>query len=200
MILIIDNYDSFTYNLYQYVGELCGDVRVVRNDALSVDQAAELKPDHIIISPGPGYPADAGISIELVKKLGPHIPILGVCLGHQGIGEAYGGKVVHAPELLHGKASAIELMPGCRLFEGLPQKIIAGRYHSLVVERSTLPEILEITAVSSDGEIMGLKHKEYDVFGIQFHPESILTPDGKTILKNFLKLEIRKSPEKRQAA
>ncbi len=191
MILIIDNYDSFTYNLYQYIGELCSDVRVVRNDAISVDQAAELKPGHIIISPGPGYPADAGISIETVKMLGPRIPILGVCLGHQGIGEAYGGKVVHAPELLHGKASEIELTPGCRLFEGLPRKITAGRYHSLVVERDTLPEVLEITAVSSDGEIMGLKHKEYDVFGIQFHPESILTPDGKAILRNFLAIKGR---------
>ena len=191
MILIIDNYDSFTYNLYQYIGELCSDVRVVRNDAISVNQAAELKPGHIIISPGPGYPADAGISIETVKMLGPRIPILGVCLGHQGIGEAYGGKVVHAPELLHGKASEIELTPGCRLFEGLPRKITAGRYHSLVVERDTLPEVLEITAVSSDGEIMGLKHKEYDVFGIQFHPESILTPDGKAILRNFLAIKGR---------
>lgn len=191
MILIIDNYDSFTYNLYQYIGELCRDVRVVRNDALSVAQAAELKPDHIIISPGPGYPADAGVSIELVRKLGSHIPILGVCLGHQGIGEAYGGKVVHAPELLHGKASVIELMPGCRLFEDLPRKITAGRYHSLVVERESLPDVLEVTAVSADGEIMGLKHREYEVFGIQFHPESILTPDGKTILKNFLAVEMK---------
>ncbi len=189
MILIIDNYDSFTYNLYQYVGELCRDVMVVRNDALSVAQVAEHKPDHIIISPGPGYPADAGISIELVKKLGSYIPILGVCLGHQGIGEAYGGKVVHAPELLHGKASVIELTPDCRLFEGLPRMITAGRYHSLVVERESFPDVLEITAVSADGEIMGLKHREYEVFGIQFHPESILTPDGKTILKNFLAIE-----------
>ena len=189
MILIIDNYDSFTYNLYQYAGELCGAVKVVRNDAISVDQAAELKPDHIIISPGPGYPAGAGISIELVKKLGPHIPILGVCLGHQSIGEAYGGRVVHAPVLLHGKASGIELVPACRLFTGLPARITAGRYHSLVVERSTLPKVLEITAVSADGEIMGLKHREYDVFGIQFHPESVLTPDGKTILKNFLDIK-----------
>lgn len=188
MILIIDNYDSFTYNLYQYTGELCRDVRVVRNDALSVDQTAEMKPDRIIISPGPGFPADAGISIEVVKKLGQHIPILGVCLGHQSIGEAYGGKVVHASELLHGKASEIELMPGCELFEGLPSKIYAGRYHSLAVERDTLPETLQITAVSADGEIMGLKHKKYNVFGIQFHPESILTPDGKKILQNFLKI------------
>lgn len=189
MILILDNYDSFTYNLYQYVGELCGDVRVIRNDAVGVEQAAEMKPDHVIISPGPGYPADAGISVELIKRLGPHVPILGVCLGHQGIGEAYGGRVIRAHELFHGKASEIDLMPGCRLFQGLPSKITAGRYHSLVVERDTLPEAFEITALSPDGEIMGLKHRLYNVFGIQFHPESILTPDGKTILKNFLEIK-----------
>lgn len=188
MILIIDNYDSFTYNLYQYIGEIDRRVEVFRNDALSVEQVAEKKPDHIVISPGPGYPAAAGISTELVKRMGPEVPILGVCLGHQSIGEAYGGKVVRAPELLHGKASEIQLLPGCRLFEGLRPRIIAGRYHSLVVERESLPEVLQITATSADGEIMGLKHREYDVFGIQFHPESILTPDGKTILKNFLSI------------
>lgn len=186
MIIIIDNYDSFTYNLYQYVGELNGDVAVYRNDALTVEQVAAKKPSHIIISPGPGFPAAAGISIEVVRKLGIQIPILGVCLGHQGIGEAYGGRVIHAPELLHGKASDIELLPGYALFKGLPSHITAGRYHSLIVERQTLPEELEITAVAGDGEIMGLKHREYPVYGIQFHPESILTPDGKVILQNFL--------------
>lgn len=186
MIMIIDNYDSFTYNLYQYVGELNGNVEVYRNDALTVEQVAAKTPSHIIISPGPGFPAAAGISIEVVRKLGAYIPILGVCLGHQGIGEAYGGRVIHAPELLHGKASEVELLPGCALFKGLPSKITAGRYHSLIVERETLPQELEITSIAGDGEIMGLKHKEYPVFGIQFHPESILTPDGKVILKNFL--------------
>ncbi len=186
MIMIIDNYDSFTYNLYQYVGEMDGDVEVYRNDALTVGQVAARKPDRIIISPGPGFPAAAGISIEVVRELGACIPILGVCLGHQGIGEAYGGRVVHAPELMHGKASEIELLPDCALFEGLPAKITAGRYHSLVVERETLPKALKITAMSGDGEIMGLKHEKFPVYGIQFHPESILTPEGKVILKNFL--------------
>jgi anthranilate synthase/aminodeoxychorismate synthase-like glutamine amidotransferase len=186
MIVLIDNYDSFTYNLYQYVGELNENIEVYRNDALTVEQVAEKKPSHIIISPGPGYPASAGISIETVRKLGASIPILGVCLGHQGIGEAYGGKVVRAPQLMHGKASEVELMPWCPVFRGLPSRITVGRYHSLVIERDTLPEELEITAVSTDGEIMGVKHRKHPVFGIQFHPESIQTPDGKRILKNFL--------------
>jgi len=186
MIMIIDNYDSFTYNLYQYIGELNTDVEVYRNDALTVDQVAAKKPSHIVISPGPGYPAAAGITIEVIRKLGSYIPILGVCLGHQGIGEAYGGRVVRAPYLMHGKSSEIELLPGCALFKELPSKIIAGRYHSLIVERGTLPEELEITALACDGEIMGLKHSKYPVFGIQFHPESILTPNGKVILKNFM--------------
>ncbi len=191
MIIIIDNYDSFTYNLYQYIGELNGDVEVYRNDALTVAQVAAKKPSHIVISPGPGYPAAAGISIEVVRKLGTQIPILGVCLGHQGIGEAYGGKVVRAPELMHGKASEIKLLPGCVLFKGLPPKITAGRYHSLIVDRETLPVALEITATAGDGEIMGLKHRDYPIFGIQFHPESILTPQGKIILQNFLECETK---------
>lgn len=188
MILLIDNYDSFTYNLYQYVGELNPDIVVYRNDALTVEEVASKHPSHIIISPGPGYPASAGISIETVHRLGSRIPILGVCLGHQGIGEAYGGKVVRAAQLVHGKASEIELLPGCSLFEGLPSRITAARYHSLVVERETLPDVLQIIALTQAGDVMGLKHRRYNVFGIQFHPESILTGDGKTILKNFLKL------------
>lgn len=188
MILLIDNYDSFTYNLYQYVGELNADIEVCRNDSLTVEEAAAKHPSHIIISPGPGYPASAGISIELVQRLGDRIPVLGVCLGHQGIGEAYGGKVIRAPQLVHGKASEIELLPGCVLFDGLPSSIMAARYHSLVVERESLPDVLQVTALTKNGEIMGLKHKKYNVFGIQFHPESILTGDGKTILKNFLRL------------
>lgn len=188
MILLIDNYDSFTYNLYQYVGELNEDIRVVRNDALTVEQAAELKPSRIIISPGPGYPSGAGISIEVIRRLGAKIPILGVCLGHQAIGEAYGGKVVRAPQLMHGKASEVELQPGCPLFGGLPSRITVGRYHSLIVERKTLPGELEVTSTTPDGEIMGLKHRAYPVYGIQFHPESILTRDGKAMLKNFLEL------------
>ncbi len=188
MILLLDNYDSFTYNLYQYVGELNPDVEVYRNDALTIEEIAAKQPSHIIISPGPGYPASAGISIEAIRRLGNRIPILGVCLGHQAIGEAYGGKVIRAAQLVHGKASELELLPDCRLFEGLPSRITAARYHSLVVERETLPEVLQIIALTQAGEIMGLKHKEYNVFGIQFHPESILTDDGKTILNNFLKL------------
>lgn len=188
MILLLDNYDSFTYNLYQYVGELNPDVEVYRNDALTVEEVAAKQPSHIIISPGPGYPASAGISIEAVRRLGNRVPILGVCLGHQAIGEAYGGKVIHASQLVHGKASELELLPACQLFESLPSRITAARYHSLVVERETLPDVLQITALTKTGEIMGLKHKEYNVFGIQFHPESILTDVGKIILKNFLKL------------
>lgn len=188
MILIIDNYDSFTYNLYQYVGELNQEVEVYRNDALTVEEVKTKNPSHLIISPGPGYPASAGISIEAVRKLGADIPILGVCLGHQGIGEAYGGRVIRAPELVHGKATEIELLPNCPIFAGLPAKIKAGRYHSLIVEKETLPEILQITAVTEGGEIMGVKHREYNVFGIQFHPESILTPEGNRILKNFLNI------------
>ena len=188
MILMIDNYDSFTYNLYQYVGGLDPDIEVYRNDRVTVEEVEAKKPSHIFISPVPGYPADAGISISLVKRLGSRTPILGVCLGHQGIGEAYGGKVVHAARLMHGKSSEIAVSAKCKLFEGLPEKITAGRYHSLIVDRETLPDELEITAVSEEGEIMGLKHKEFPVYGIQFHPESILTPHGKQILANFLKI------------
>jgi anthranilate synthase/aminodeoxychorismate synthase-like glutamine amidotransferase len=191
MILVIDNYDSFTYNLYQYAGEIHENVEVYRNDSLSVDEVAAKKPAGIIISPGPGYPATAGISVEAVRRLGAHVPILGICLGHQGIAEAYGGRVVRAAEPVHGKASGIGLLPGCALFKGLPSRIDGGRYHSLIVDRHTLPEALEITAITDDGVIMGIKHKEYNVFGIQFHPESILTPCGKKILENFISLSCR---------
>ena len=191
MILMIDNYDSFTYNLYQYTGELEPDIEVYRNDKITIDEIREKKPSHIIISPGPGYPADAGNSVSVVRELGSEIPILGVCLGHQGIGEAYGAKVLRARELMHGKASEIEITGDCTLFKGLPRKITAGRYHSLIVERETLPEELEITALTSEGEIMGLKHRKYPVFGIQFHPESILTTCGKTILRNFLSVGMK---------
>jgi anthranilate synthase component 2 len=185
MILIIDNYDSFTYNLFQYVGEINPDIEVYRNDEISIKQIKEKKPSHIIISPGPCYPKDAGISIEVVKKLGESIPVLGVCLGHQSIGEAYGGKVVHAPELVHGKASFITVDTDNVLFKGLQKRIKAGRYHSLIVKEDSLPETLSVTAKTDSGEIMAFNHIEYPVFGIQFHPESILTPDGKHILRNF---------------
>lgn len=188
MIIIIDNYDSFTYNLYQYIGEINQDIKVFRNDKISTEEIRELKPSHIVISPGPGFPADAGISIELIKELGKSIPVLGVCLGHQAIGEAFGGKVVHAKELMHGKASEVKVDTKCRLFEGLNENVKVGRYHSLIVEKESLSGELEVTAKTEDGEIMGLKHKEYPVYGIQFHPESILTDCGKHMLQNFLKI------------
>lgn len=189
MILIIDNYDSFTYNLYQYVGEINPDIEVYRNDKITVEKVKQKNPSHIIISPGPGFPRNAGISEDVIMKLGDSIPIMGVCLGHQAIGEVYGGKVVHARELVHGKASDIQLDGNCELFGSLPEKIRAGRYHSLIVDRESLPADLIITAGTDDGEIMGLRHKSYPVYGIQFHPESILTSCGKTIIRNFLQIQ-----------
>ena len=189
-ILIIDNYDSFTYNLYQYIGEINPDIEVYRNDKITIEQIREKAPSHIIISPGPGFPIDAGISIDLIKTLGKDIPIMGVCLGHQAIGEAFGGKVIHAKELMHGKASEIFVNRECALFRSLNEKITAGRYHSLIVENETLPSCLKVTARAEDGEIMGLMHEAYPIFGIQFHPESILTPEGKKILGNFLDIRM----------
>lgn len=189
MIAIIDNYDSFTYNLYQYIGEINPDIEVYRNDKIRVSELYEKKPSHIIISPGPGFPKDAGISIELIRELGQYIPVLGVCLGHQAIGEAYGGRVIHANELMHGKASEVEVLSQNDLFKGIPEKIVVGRYHSLIVEKQSLPQELKVIAKTMDGEIMGLKHIEYPVYGIQFHPESVLTPMGKSILNNFLNIK-----------
>lgn len=186
MILIIDNYDSFTFNLYQYVGTLNSDVKVYRNDALSVKEIAELNPQRIILSPGPGYPEDAGVCEELLKELPWLCPILGVCLGHQAIGEVFGGRVVPAPELVHGKQSLIKTDTACKLFKELPQEIEAARYHSLIVEKESLPECLKITAQTADSEIMALKHRDYEIYGVQFHPESVMTPDGMKILANFL--------------
>lgn len=185
-VLIIDNYDSFTYNLYQYIGEINPDIEVYRNDRITVEKIRERAPTHIVISPGPGFPKDAGISTQLIKAIGDEIPILGVCLGHQAIGEAFGGKVVHAKQLMHGKASEIFVNRDCPLFKRLNNKIMAGRYHSLIVENETLPACLKVTARSEDGEIMGIMHEQYPIFGIQFHPESVLTPDGKEIITNFL--------------
>ncbi len=187
MIVIIDNYDSFTYNLYQYVGEIQEDIKVIRNDKISIEELKQMDISHIIISPGPKFPKDAGISIELVKTIGKKIPILGVCLGHQAIGEAFGGKIVHAKETVHGKVSKIYHNES-GLFEGIENPLNAVRYHSLVVDRKLLPEAFEITAESPDGEIMGIKHKEYPIYGIQFHPESISTQKGKEILIKFLNL------------
>ena len=188
MILLIDNYDSFSYNLFQLVGSLDPDIKVIRNDAMTTGQIEELSPKAIILSPGPGKPEDAGICIEVVKKLGGRFPILGVCLGHQAICTAYGGTVSYAKELMHGKQSVAKLTCSCALFEGLPDSIPVARYHSLALLKDTLPDCLTITAQTEDGEVMAVAHKDYPVFGLQFHPESILTPDGKTILQNFIHL------------
>jgi anthranilate synthase component 2 len=187
MLLILDNYDSFTYNLVQYFGELGVEMKVFRNDALSVDEVKALAPARICISPGPCTPNEAGISMDLIRELGPTTPILGVCLGHQSIGQVYGGDVVRADRLMHGKTSPIH-HNGASVFAGLPDPFEATRYHSLIVKRETLPECLEITAWTAENEIMGLRHKEHPVHGVQFHPESILTEHGKTMLGNFLKL------------
>lgn len=188
MIAVIDNYDSFTYNLVQYLGEHGADVCVFRNDALSVEELERLTPSHIVISPGPGEPKSAGISMEVARRLGPKVPVLGVCLGHQCIGEAFGGKVVRAPRLMHGKTSPI-YHEGGRLFEGLSSPFEATRYHSLVVA-DPLPDALQATAFTEEGELMGLDHKECPIFGVQFHPESILTPAGKQLLQNFLSVRL----------
>ncbi len=186
MILLIDNYDSFSYNLYQYIGEINPDIKVIRNDELSVDEIRELNPDRIILSPGPGRPENAGVIIEAVKKLGAEIPILGVCLGHQAICSAYGAKVTYAKQLMHGKQSKVKFDKNCLLFKNCPERAKVARYHSLAADETTVPDCLTITAVTDDGEIMAVQHKEYPVFGVQFHPESIMTPDGKTMLRNFI--------------
>ena len=188
MILLIDNYDSFSYNLYQYIGELNPDIKVIRNDELSVEEIKALKPEKIIISPGPGRPEDAGVIIEVIKKLGKDIPILGVCLGHQAICMAYGAVVTYASKLMHGKQSIAKLDKSCPLFKGLKEEIPVARYHSLAADVNTIPEELKITALTDENDVMAVSHKEYPVYGLQFHPESILTPDGKTILSNFLNL------------
>ena len=187
MVLLIDNYDSFSYNLAQYFGELGCDVLVKRNDEIALDQVTALKPEHICVSPGPCTPREAGISREIVQRFGEHIPVLGVCLGHQCIAEAYGGKIVRASRPMHGKSSRVA-HDGSALFSDLSNPFEAARYHSLVVERSSLPACLEITAESEDGEIMALRHRALPVFGVQFHPESVLTADGRKILTRFLGL------------
>jgi anthranilate synthase/aminodeoxychorismate synthase-like glutamine amidotransferase len=185
MVLLIDNYDSFTYNLAQYFGELGCDVLVKRNDEISIDEIAAVAPRHICISPGPCTPREAGISKEVVLRFGRYIPLLGVCLGHQCIAEVYGGKVIRADRLMHGKSCMIS-HNGSGLFSDLPNPFEAGRYHSLVVEQKSFPASLEVTAESNDGEIMALRHREFPVQGVQFHPESVLTPDGRKILASFL--------------
>ena len=185
MILLLDNYDSFTYNLYQYLSELGADVRVMRNDELSVGDVAALAPEKIVISPGPCTPSEAGISVPLIRELGDRFPILGVCLGHQSIGAAYGGAVVRAPQVMHGKLSQI-YHEGAGVFAGLPAPFQATRYHSLIVRRDDLPGCFEVTAWTADGLVMGLRHRDLPVEGVQFHPESIMTEAGKELLRNFL--------------
>ena len=187
MILVIDNYDSFTYNLVQYLGELGAEVQVHRNDKISLEEIAEIAPKKIVVSPGPCTPNEAGISVDLIKEFAGKIPILGVCLGHQSIGQAFGAIVTGAPTIMHGKVSAIH-HDGKTIYAGLPQPFVATRYHSLLVEKSSLPDCLEISAETDDGIIMGLRHREHGVEGVQFHPESILTAEGKNLLGNFLKL------------
>ncbi|MFP4417703.1 MAG: anthranilate synthase component II [Chitinispirillaceae bacterium] len=185
MLVVIDNYDSFTYNLVQYLGEMNSEMRIYRNDKIGVDEIAAQSPQAILISPGPCTPNEAGISVELIRQLGPKIPILGVCLGHQSIGQAFGGNVVRAPYLMHGKVSQIE-HDGKTVFTGIPSPFTATRYHSLIIERESCPDVLEISAQTEDGIIMGVRHRQYPIEGIQFHPESILTDNGKMLLKNFL--------------
>ena len=189
MLIIIDNYDSFTYNLVHYLGELDGDCRVFRNDAISVEEVLALRPDGIVLSPGPGYPESAGICLDLVEKAAGTVPLLGVCLGHQAIGQAFGGRIVRAPKLMHGKLSAIR-HEGDGLFNGLPQEFEATRYHSLIVERDSLPDTLEVNAETDRDVIMGLRHREWPIFGVQFHPESIASEHGHALLANFLRIAI----------
>ena len=186
MILLIDNYDSFSYNLFQYVGEIEPDIKVVRNDELSVEEILKLAPGKIIISPGPGRPEDAGNLIDVAREAGIKIPVLGVCLGHQAICAAFGAKITYAKKLMHGKQSETMLDNRSPLFAGLPEKVPVARYHSLAAEESTMPDCLKVTARTADGEIMAVQHTEYSIYGVQFHPESIMTPDGKQMLRNFI--------------
>lgn len=187
MILLIDNYDSFSYNLYQLIGEITPDIKVIRNDKMTVDEIKKLNPGHIILSPGPGRPEDAGVIMEVAKTLGKDIPILGVCLGHQAICAAFGATVTYAKELMHGKQSDVRFDADCPLFKGCPEVAPVARYHSLAADADTIPECLKITAFTTDGEVMAVQHREYPIYGVQFHPESIMTPDGKQMLRNFIK-------------
>ena len=186
MILLIDNYDSFSYNLYQLIGEINPDIKVIRNDEMSVNEIRKLAPERVILSPGPGRPEDAGIIVEAARELGPEIPLLGVCLGHQAICTAFGADVTYARELMHGRQSVAQLDRNTPLFDGLPEEIPVVRYHSLAADAQTIPECLKITAVTADGEVMAVQHEAFPIYGVQFHPESILTPDGRKILENFL--------------
>lgn len=187
MILLIDNYDSFSYNLYQLIGEIEPNIKVIRNDEMTVEQIEKLNPARIILSPGPGRPEDAGIIVSTAKTLGAKIPILGVCLGHQAICQAFGANITYAKRLMHGKQSQVKFDACCPLFKGCPESAPVARYHSLAADAQTIPECLKVTALADDGEVMAVQHTEYPIFGVQFHPESIMTPDGKTMLRNFIK-------------
>lgn len=186
MILLVDNYDSFVYNLYQFMAEIEPDIRIIRNDSMTPEEILEMKPDGVVISPGPGKPSEAGMCIPLIRTLAGKIPILGVCLGHQAIGEAFGAKVVHAKELMHGKTSYLTEMKDNLLFQGLKEPVQVARYHSLAVDADTLPEELEVTATTKDGEVMAMKHRDYPIYGVQFHPESVMTPQGFQMIQNFM--------------
>ncbi len=188
MILLIDNYDSFSYNVYQLAGSVDPDIQVVRNDQITIPEIERKAPRAIILSPGPGRPADAGISEAIIPSFAGKIPILGICLGHQAICEAFGAEITYAKEMKHGKQSQVQLRPDSRLFQGIGKQMLVGRYHSLAVKKDSIPDILEVTAVSEDGEVMAVEHREYPVYGIQFHPESVLTPDGIRIMENFLSI------------
>ena len=192
MILLIDNYDSFVYNLYQFISVEDLDVRLVRNDRITPEEVLDMKPDAIVISPGPGKPSGAGICIELIRKLKEEVPILGICLGHQAIGEAFGAKVTHAARLMHGKTSILEVAADDAMFNGIERPIQVARYHSLSVLEQTLPDELEVTARSREGEIMAMRHRKYPIFGLQFHPESVMTPDGAAMIHNFLSVVRKK--------
>ena len=198
MILLIDNYDSFSYNLYQCIGEADPDIRVIRNDEMTVGEIRSLHPRRIIISPGPGRPGDAGVIIDAVRELGGEVPILGVCLGHQAICAAYGAKITYARQLMHGKQSIVTLDSRCPLFEDLPVQVPVARYHSLAADPQTLPGCLCVTARTADGEIMAVQHRNYPVFGLQFHPESILTPDGQTMLCHFIEDRLQNNDNERK--
>lgn len=186
MILLIDNYDSFSYNLFQEIGEFSPDLKVIRNDVCTIEEIEEMNPRAIVLSPGPGRPENAGICIEVIQKFAGKIPILGVCLGHQAICKAFGGEVTYASHLMHGKQSPLKLLKDSPLFEGLQEPVLAARYHSLAAEKSSLPSCLEVTAVAEDGEIMAVEHRKYPVYGLQFHPESVMTPQGNIFIRNFI--------------
>ena len=188
MTLLIDNYDSFSYNIYQLAGSMDSDIRVVRNDMVTAAEVEKMMPDRIILSPGPGYPKDAGICEEVIRTMKGKVPILGICLGHQAICEVFGAEIVRAKKLMHGKKSMVYINEKCPIFSKLPVYIEAARYHSLIAEKETMPECLEVTAEVDDGEVMAVKHKDYDIYGLQFHPESILTPLGSRIMQNFVRI------------